>query len=71
MNLSNNLLKAIELDRLRSKESKKEYYESHENIMQFYNCLLKLENGPTMMNYDYWGIDRPDGLHSILKSKKM
>lgn len=68
MRLSERLLKAIESDRHINEQSRQEFYHSHRSIMQFYDCLLKLEDSPTMMNYDYWGIDRPEGLHSLGQS---
>lgn len=65
MRLSERLLAALNAD----KEFNGDDYEDHRdwfpNTMKLYDDLKDLENSPTMKNYDYWGIDRPEGLHSV------
>lgn len=39
------------------------------NIKNIYKYLNSIENNQVMKNYDYWGLERPFGFHS-LKNKK-
>jgi len=67
MRLSKQLLEAMKRDR----SFQGEYFENvsldtlYPNVSKFQKELERLENSPTMINYDRWELDRPAGLHSV------
>ena len=71
--LSERLLEAIKKDRTYCGEhwnSNEEVRQWAPHLMNLYDELVKLENGPVMQNYDRWQIERPDGIHTIDKKWK-
>ena len=65
MRLSDKLLMAFEADRLYNNCDTLDFELQHPYITKFYQELRRLEDNPTMKNYDFWGLKRPEGLHSL------
>ena len=67
MGLSKELLEAMKRDRALQGE----YVQVisldilYPNVAKFQKELEDLENSPTMLNHDRWGLERPPGLHSV------
>jgi len=65
MRISERLLAALDAD----KEYSGDDYEDHRswfpNVMKLYDELKRIEDNPTMINYDRWGLERPPGIHTL------
>lgn len=70
MRLSERLLSALDADKEYSGDDYEDHRKLFPNVMKLYDDLKRLEDSPTMVNYDRWGLKRPPGLHSVGKDIK-